>query len=140
MRTILFCSLALVFSLSANAQSRWGETFSKDNNDAVGTSATSTNSTDNQFTATLVSSHSADKAYSYGMLGVDGDLAKTERGVYETLYESKKDVFKVRASGTLPPRSADASNPYTLAGMPAIDPTDIYGSIVIHFTYSVEIN
>ena len=127
MRTALIFSFIFALSMSATAQSRWGESFAQDHKvDVVSVDDIERPLVDaiNWFNSSVATNNS----YSYGMLGVDGDLAYAAANVDH----DKTETLPERAIGELPPRPTD---PMTLAGVTVIRSSDIHGSILVNFTY-----
>ncbi|MCX6112749.1 MAG: hypothetical protein NTY22_05645 [Proteobacteria bacterium] len=140
MRTALFCSLVFIFSMPVIAQSHWGESFAPDHKVEV----VNAENMQDPFTTFreiaddardyiadalwFKSGVEANNSYSYGMLGVDGDLLKAA--------QDKLKNIKVWATGDLPPRGADPANAVSFPGVPVVDPTDVWGSLVVYFVYS----
>ncbi len=149
MRTILFFSLALVFSLSINAQSRWGESFAPDNkvdvvnaeqiiNDPFAPIRGIIPATYKAIVDALESDAKTSYHYSYGMTAVDGDLASAHNSTdsHKDSNNDKDGTITVTPVGDFPPRLTDVSAAVSFPGAAPIDPADIYGSLLIKFTYS----
>ena len=137
MRTILFCSLALVFSLSAVAQQVYhGEYIN--NHDIV--AASDAKPTSSEPSIYFCSNLSNDTHHYYGLATNDGDLESAYKAtdtykVFNDISSDPEVTISITPCGDFPPRLADTAAPVSLAGSAPIDPTDIYGSLRVDFTY-----